>query len=315
MNSRSSDLTQRPEWLALASHRDAGSGGDLATLFAGDDQRAARFSLEHEGLLLDYSKNRVTDESLALLVALARAVDLPERIEALFAGGRVNPSEDRPALHTALRMPQGAALEVDGVEIGRQVHGVLDRLAAFCERVRSGEWTGHSGRRIRHVINIGIGGSDLGPRMATRALGPYTDPNLGVRFLANIDADDFRACVAGLDPAETLVVVCSKTFTTEETLANARAARAWLLEALGDAGVRQGLPREAAYQLAFQTVLGAAKLAIESGKHPGVLKDQVTSPGGTTIAGLERLEEAGVRAAFYDAVAAAAERSRELGKK
>ena len=234
MNSRSSDLTQRPEWLALASHRDAGSGGDLATLFAGDDQRAARFSLEHEGLLLDYSKNRVTDESLALLVALARAVDLPERIEALFAGGRVNPSEDRPALHTALRMPQGAALEVDGVEIGRQVHGVLDRLAAFCERVRSGEWTGHSGRRIRHVINIGIGGSDLGPRMATRALGPYTDPNLGVRFLANIDADDFRACVEGLDPAETLFVVCSKTFTTEETLANARAARAWLLEALGD---------------------------------------------------------------------------------
>jgi len=231
---RSHDLTRLPEWLELARHRADRSEWDLAALFADDPERAVRFSVEQGEWLLDYSKNLITEQTVGLLVDLARAVELPRAIEALFAGARVNLSEDRPALHTALRAPVGHSLEVEGVDVAAQVQAVLARLSAFCEQVRSGAWTGHSGRRIRHVVNIGIGGSDLGPRMACRALGPYASPDLAVRFLANIDGADFADRVAGLDPAETLFVVCSKSFTTEETLANARAARAWLVTALGD---------------------------------------------------------------------------------
>jgi glucose-6-phosphate isomerase len=206
----------------------------LAALFADDDERARRLSLEHEGLLLDYSKNLVTGDTLALLTGLADSVDLSGRIRGLFAGERVNSSEDRPALHMALRAPAGVAMEADGVGVSGDVHRVLDRMAEFCNAVRSGAWRGMTGRPIRHVVNLGIGGSDLGPRMAVKALRPYATEDLEVAFLANIDGADFAERVRGLDPAETLFVVCSKTFTTEETLANARAARAWLVESLGD---------------------------------------------------------------------------------
>ena len=233
---QSGDLTRLPQWLELARHRDALAETEttLASLFAGDSDRTNRLSVEHEDLLLDYSKNRVSDETLALLVDLARARDLPGRIEALFTGGRVNPSENRSALHTALRAPADSVVEIGGKDVVGEVHAVLGRMSAFCEAVRSGAWLGHSGKRIRHVVNIGIGGSDLGPRMACRALAAYAHPDLDVAFLANIDGADFAARVEGLDPGETLFIVCSKTFGTEETLANAHAARDWLVAGLGD---------------------------------------------------------------------------------
>ena len=230
----SGPLTRLPEWLELSAHRAATGELDLASLFLEESGRAERLRVEHEDLLLDYSKNLVTDQTLALLFQLARAPQVPEQIEALFAGARLNVSEDRSAFHVALRAPAGRESTIEGEDVGERVHGVLARMEKFCLDVRSGRWKGHTGQRIRRVVNIGIGGSGLGPKMACRALRPYADPDLEVDFLANLDGDDFATRVEALDPAETLFVVCSKSFTTEETLANARAARGWLVGALGD---------------------------------------------------------------------------------
>src|SRR5207248_504634 len=185
-------------------------------------------------LFLDYSKHRVTDETLRLLLDLARARSLPERIEAMFTGERINVTENRPVLHTALRAPRGTRVLVDGEDVVAGVHEVLDGMPAFARRVRSGEWTGHTGKRIRNVVNIGIGGSDLGPVMAYEALRHYSDRDLRFAFVSNVDGTDLAEATRELDPAETLVIVSSKTFTTLETMTNAHTARAWLLEALGD---------------------------------------------------------------------------------
>ena len=191
-------------------------------------------SAEGAGLHLDYSKNRVTDETLRLLVGLAEECGVPDRREAMFRGDRINVSEQRPVLHVALRMPRDRSLIVDGVDVVREVHRVLDRMGEFCERMRGGEWRGHTGRPIRNVVNIGIGGSDLGPVMAYEALRHYSAREMSFRFVSNVDGTDFAEATRDLDPAETLFVVCSKTFTTLETMTNARTAREWLLSALGD---------------------------------------------------------------------------------
>jgi len=233
----------RRAWRDLADHRhhrpgaqgQAGAGAwDLRRLFARDPERARRFSAEAAGWYLDASKNLVTEETLGLLVALAEASGLGERIEAMFRGERINVTEDRAVLHVALRAPRGERIEVDGRNVVPDVHAVLDRMAELAEAVRGGRWTGHTGRPVRNVVNLGIGGSDLGPAMATEALGAFVHPELRARFVSNVDPSDFAEAVRGLDPAETLFVVVSKSFTTQETLANARAARAWCLEALGD---------------------------------------------------------------------------------
>ena len=227
-------LTARPEWQALRAHAAALAPRHLRDLFADDPDRGDRLTLEAAGLYVDYAKQRVTDETIALLLQLAEACALRPRIEAMFAGDKINVTEGRAVLHVALRTPATAAVIVDGRDVVPDVHAVLDRMDAFAERVRSGAWTGHTGRRIRNVINLGIGGSDLGPVMAYEALRHYARPDLTVRFVSNVDGTDFVEAVRGLDPAETLFIVCSKTFTTLETLANARAARAWCLAALGD---------------------------------------------------------------------------------
>ncbi len=226
--------SQRPEWKALAAHHAAVEKRHLREWFAGDPERAARFSVEAAGLALDFSKNRIDDETLALLVALARAAGLGPRIEALFRGEPLNVTERRPALHVALRAPRDAVIEVDGENVVPAVHAVLERMADFSGRVRDGSWRGHGGRPIRNVVNIGIGGSDLGPAMATQALRHYADRERVFRFVSNVDPTDFAENVRDLDPAETLFVVSSKTFTTLETLANARSARDWCLAALRD---------------------------------------------------------------------------------
>jgi len=225
-------LTDLEAWRALAAHKRAVEGLHLRSLFADDPGRAGRFTVEAAGLHLDYSKNLVTDETLRLLVALAQATDLRGRAEAMFRGDRINVTEKRAVLHVALRAARDAVIRVDGVDVVPAVHAVLDRMAVVAERVRSGAWTGHTGKRIRNVVNIGIGGSDLGPRMAYEALKHYGARHMRFRFVSNIDGTDFTEAVRGLDPAETLFVVCSKTFTTLETLTNARAARAWCLAAL-----------------------------------------------------------------------------------
>ena len=206
----------------------------LRELFGDDPGRGERLALEAEGIYLDYSKNRITDETLRLLVALAEESRLRERIDAMFAGEHINVTEDRAVLHVALRLPRGRSLVVDGRDVVADVHEVLDRMSSFAERVRSGEWTGHTGRRIRNVVNIGIGGSDLGPVMAYRALRAYSDRSLTLRFVSNVDGSDFAEATRDLDPEETLFIVASKTFTTLETMTNARTARAWLLDRLGD---------------------------------------------------------------------------------
>ncbi len=226
-------LSRRAEWRALAEHRDALAARHLRELFAQDAERAERFCIEAAGLFLDYSKNRITDETLRLLLELAAKAGLRERIEALFRGEKLNTSEDRAALHVALRAPREAVIEVDGRDVVPGVHQVLDRMEEFAERVRGGDWKGHSGRPIRNVVNIGIGGSDLGPAMAYQALRHYSRRDLDFRFVSNVDPTDFCEAVRDLDPAETLFVVCSKTFTTLETLTNARAARDWCVAALG----------------------------------------------------------------------------------
>lgn len=230
----STALTASSEWLALRAHRERLAPRHLRELFATHDARGQALLVEAAGWRLDYSKQRVDAAVLEALVALAAARDVPGRIRAMFNGEVVNPTEQRPALHVALRMPPSRTLLVDGTDVVPQVHAMLARMTRFCERVRSGEWTGHDGRRIRTVINIGIGGSDLGPRMAHQALRHYSHGELRVRFVANLDPTDLADATHGLDPAETLFIVSSKSFTTLETLTNARAARAWCLDALGD---------------------------------------------------------------------------------
>jgi len=228
-----SALTARPAWQALAAHHRQVRGVHLRDLFAADPGRGERLAAEGAGIYLDYSKNRVTDETLRLLVRLADESGLRARIEAMFRGERINATEGRAALHVALRAPAGAAILVDGANVVPQVHAVLDRMAAFAERVRSGAWTGHGGKRIAAVVNIGIGGSDLGPAMAYRALAHYSDRTRAFRFVSNVDATDFVEATRDLDPAQTLFIVSSKTFTTQETMANARSAREWLVRGLG----------------------------------------------------------------------------------
>jgi glucose-6-phosphate isomerase len=227
-------LTRRSAWNALRRHADAMRGVHLRTLFADDPGRGERYAAEAAGLFLDYSKHRVTDETLRLLVALAEESGLPGRIEAMFRGDRINVTEGRAVLHTALRAPRSASIVVDGEDVVPEVHAVLDRMADFADRVRDGRWTGHTGRRIRNVINIGIGGSDLGPVMAYEALRHYADRALTLRFVSNVDGTDLVEAVRDLDPAETLFIVSSKTFTTLETMTNAASARAWSLAALRD---------------------------------------------------------------------------------
>jgi len=226
-------LTQRPAWKALQAHARAMARQPLRSLFAADPARGRRFTAEAAGLYLDYSKNRITGRTLELLIRLANESDLPGRIDAMFRGERINVTEDRSALHVALRAAAGSSILVDGRNVVPEVHAVLDRMATFSERVRLGAWTGHSGRPIRSVVNIGIGGSDLGPVMAYEALRHYSDRALTFRFVSNVDGIDFVEATRDLDQAETLFIVSSKTFTTLETMTNARSARDWLLAGLG----------------------------------------------------------------------------------
>ncbi|MER5755503.1 glucose-6-phosphate isomerase [Streptomyces sp. NPDC002088] len=227
-------LTRRPEWTALADHRaEWQPQTHLRELFATDPGRAERYVVRVGDLRIDYSKHLVTDETLALLQELAAATDVFGLRDAMFRGEKINVTERRAVLHTALRAPRDAVVEVDGTNVVPQVHAVLDKMSDFADRVRSGEWTGHTGRRIRTVVNIGIGGSDLGPAMAYEALRAYTDRDLTVRFVSNVDGADLHEAVRDLDPAETLFIVASKTFTTIETITNATSARSWLLQGLG----------------------------------------------------------------------------------
>ena len=226
-------LTEGTAWRALQTHVATLQKLHLRELFAADAQRGERFTLEAAGIYLDYSKQRVTDETLRLLLALADEAGLRQRIAAMFAGERINTTEQRAVLHVALRAPRGADIRVDGVNVVPEVHEVLDRMAAFAERVRSGAWLGHGGRRIRNVVNIGIGGSDLGPVMAYEALRHYSARDLQFRFVSNVDGTDFAEAVHDLDAGETLFIVSSKTFTTLETMTNALSARDWALARLG----------------------------------------------------------------------------------
>lgn len=225
-------LDETPEWRALQAHADAVKRLHLRDLFAADTERGQRLTLELDGLYIDYSKNLVTDETLGLLLALAERAGVAARRDAMFAGEKINVTEDRAVLHVALRAPADDHIEVDGVDVVPEVHRVLAKMADFSDRVRSGAWTGHTGRRVRNVVNVGIGGSDLGPAMAFEALRDFSQRDLELRFVSNVDATDFWEAVRGLDPAETLFVVCSKTFGTLETLTNARTAREWLLNGL-----------------------------------------------------------------------------------
>jgi glucose-6-phosphate isomerase len=227
-------LDQTEQWQALRRHYEETRDVHLRELFAADPARGRRYTLEAGDLYVDYSRNRVTDETLELLRDLAAARRVTGLRDAMFAGERINVTENRPVLHGALRAPRDAVIEVDGENVVPAVHDVLDRMAVFAERIRSGEWTGFTGRPIRTVVNIGIGGSDLGPKMAYEALRPYTDRSRGFRFVSNVDGSDLHEAVRDLDPAETLFIVASKTFTTVETITNATSARQWLVSALGD---------------------------------------------------------------------------------
>ncbi|BAJ28529.1 MULTISPECIES: glucose-6-phosphate isomerase [Kitasatospora] len=226
-------LDRTPQWAALGKHRAELDGQHLRGLFAADPDRGTRYTLRVGDLYVDYSKNLVTDRTLDLLRDLAAATGVAELRDAMFRGEKINTTEDRAVLHTALRAPRGAVVEVDGENVVPAVHAVLDRMAAFSDRIRSGEWTGHTGKRIRNVVNIGIGGSDLGPAMAYEVLRSYTDRDLTVRFVSNVDGADLHEAVRDLDAAETLFIVASKTFTTIETVTNAVVARGWLLDRLG----------------------------------------------------------------------------------
>ncbi|HLI76923.1 MAG TPA: glucose-6-phosphate isomerase, partial [Acidobacteriaceae bacterium] len=217
-------------WADLAKHSDEMEGVTLKDLFAQDPNRGPRYTLEAEGILLDYSKNRITDQTLKLLVALAEAVDLKGRTEAMFTGEKINITEGRAVLHTALRAPKDAVINVDGVNVVPEIHEVLDKMSAFAGKIRSGQWLGHTGKRIRNIVNIGIGGSDLGPVMAYEALKHYSDRNLTFRFVSNVDGTDFAEATLDLHAEETLFLVASKTFTTLETMTNAHTARDWFLK-------------------------------------------------------------------------------------
>ncbi|MBB5780705.1 glucose-6-phosphate isomerase [Nonomuraea jabiensis] len=231
------DITQSQEWAALGKHHEELAGRRLRELFAEDPGRAGRMTVTAGDLFLDYAKQRATGETIDLLVALAERAGLRERIAAMFGGEHINVSEDRAVLHVALRLPRAAELVVDGQDVVADVHAVLEKMSAFADRVRSKEWKGATGKPIETVVNIGIGGSDLGPAMAYEALRDYADAGVAARFVSNIDPADITGNLAGLDPATTLFVVSSKTFTTLETLTNARVARGWLVEALGEDAV------------------------------------------------------------------------------
>jgi glucose-6-phosphate isomerase len=226
-------LTERPAWKALRTHYDFIRTLSLRRLFAEDPERGKRLALDAAGFYLDYSKNLVTDETLQLLIKLAEESDLRSRIEAMFRGDKINVTENRSVLHVALRAPRGMSILVDGENVVAQVQEVLDKMSIFSERVRAGEWKGYTGKRIRNIINIGIGGSDLGPVMAYEALKYYSDRSMRFRFVSNVDGTDFVEATRDLDPAETLFIVSSKTFTTLETMTNAASARQWLLNGLG----------------------------------------------------------------------------------
>ncbi len=256
------DATATPEWNALAAHYETISGRHLRELFAEDPERATRFTAEAADLILDYSKHRVTDETLRLLMNVARAARVEERRDAMFAGEHINTTEDRAVLHVALRMPPGTELVVDGLEVVGEVHAVLARMGELSERIRNGSWTGETGKRIAAVVNIGIGGSDLGPAMATTALADDAQPGLVSRFVSNVDPVDLYAATHDLDPAATLFVVSSKTFTTLETLTNAAAARDWLLRGLGAAAGPEAVAKH------FVAVSTNAKAVAEFGIDP-----------------------------------------------
>jgi glucose-6-phosphate isomerase len=258
-------LTETAIWRRLVWHHSEVAPLQLRDLFDSDPTRGERLTADAAGIYLDYSKHRVTDDTLQLLRRLAMERGLPEKVQAMFRGEPVNVSENRPALHVALRMPRSRSLVVDGVDVVKKVHEELDRMSAFAERVRSGQWLGATGSPIRAVVNIGIGGSDLGPAMAYEALEAYATPELAVRFVSNVDPDDLAVATRDLDPAETLFVVVSKTMSTLETIENARAAREWLAAALGsgvdlsshfvgvaakpDAGERIGVPPENVFHM------------------------------------------------------------------
>ena len=227
------ELKQLPAWSDLQAHYEKLHGEHLRDLFAADPQRGERLVAEGAGLYLDFSKNRITDETVMLLGELARQRGVAERREAMFAGEHINVSEDRAVLHVALRMPRNRSLVVDGVDVVKEVHETLDRMGAFAEQIRSGEWRGHTGKPIRNVVNVGIGGSDLGPVMAYQALRHYAKREMNFRFVSNVDGTDFVECTRDLDPEQTLFVISSKTFTTLETMTNAHSAREWSLAGLG----------------------------------------------------------------------------------
>jgi len=233
-SSKLQPLTQRKAWNALAAHFNQARHLHLRELFALDPKRAERMTLEAAGLFLDYSKNRITEETLKLLFQLATESGLRARINAMFRGDKINVTEKRAVLHVALRAPKDARILFEGQNVVPQVHQVLDHMADFAERVRSGVWTGHTGKRIRNVVNIGIGGSDLGPVMACEALRHYSKRQMVFRFVSNVDGTDLIEATRDLDPAETLFIVSSKTFTTLETMTNAQSARDWLLKGLGE---------------------------------------------------------------------------------
>jgi glucose-6-phosphate isomerase len=233
ISSNPAPLTQRLTWKALEEHYQYIRDQHLRTLFAEDPHRVERFALEAVGIYLDYSKNRVTEETMRLLLELAVSSGLRDRIDAMFSGEKINVTEKRPVLHVALRAPRDQSIIVDGENVVPEVHAVLDKMAVFSNRIRSGAWTGYTGKRLRNIINIGIGGSDLGPSMAYDALKYYSDRNLIMRFVSNIDGNEFVEATRDLDPAETLFIVSSKTFTTLETLTNARSAREWCVDSLG----------------------------------------------------------------------------------
>ncbi|WP_372898845.1 glucose-6-phosphate isomerase [Stieleria sp.] len=228
----SQSLTAQDAWKNLHAHYEQIKSKHLRELFAADPQRGKTFSLEAVGLYLDYSKNRIDAETVSLLIKLAEAAGLKERIEAMMTGEKINTTEDRAVLHTALRAPRDATIEFEGKNVVPEVHAVLDKMSAFCDSVTSGQWIGHTGARIRNIVNVGIGGSDLGPVMAYEALRHYSNRGLTLRFVSNVDGTDFAEATRDLNPAETLFIIASKTFTTQETMTNAHTARTWLLEKL-----------------------------------------------------------------------------------
>ncbi|MEO7320990.1 MAG: glucose-6-phosphate isomerase [Nitrosospira sp.] len=234
VSANTQSLTERPAWKALDQHYQAIHNLHMRQLFADDPQRGERFTAEAAGIYLDYSKNRITDETCRLLVQLAEECDLRKRIDAMFSGEHINSTEQRAVLHIALRASEGEQVIVDGMDVVPEVHAVLERMAAFTDQLYNGQWKGYTGKRIRNIINIGIGGSDLGPVMAYEALRYYSRRDINFRFVSNVDATDFKEATRDISPEETLFIICSKTFTTTETLANAHSARKWILDELAD---------------------------------------------------------------------------------